>query len=147
MVLPAMRTPWIFALSLGAAGLLCGSARADEVVVYERPPSGTALLATGAALTGVGVLNMTAGTALCFALFPSSPSTTPFALYNPDSRSICIDTSLIVGGVLTAAGLPLLITGASRYGRYKEWKQQHPELTWTAVPLRGGGAAGLTLSF
>lgn len=119
------------------------TARADEEVIVEKPPSGLGMLITGAILTGVGVVNLAAGPPLCLAFYSGSFLGGP---PNQDARNACIDAELIVGGVLTAVGVPLLIVGASRQSRFRQWKADHP-YAFTMAPTRHGAALGFGWSF
>ena len=97
---------------------------------------GLGLLITGAALTGVGALNL-ATAPLC-----------KTSIVRSGIQDACFDASLVFGGALAVVGLPLLIVGATQRSTFNEWKRAHPIASgFTLAPLAGGGALGWSATF
>ncbi len=88
----------------------------SEYVLDEPPPSsGLGLVISGSVLTGLGALNMA-----------TSPICLVDSLVRDDIETACVAACMIVGGTMFAVGLPLLIVGVVKRGKYKEWREQHP---------------------
>ncbi|MBN8226834.1 hypothetical protein JYK02_04845 [Corallococcus macrosporus] len=106
--------------------------RANELLGGRPPPTGTGMLVTGSIMTGVGAVNLLTSPLCKTSMVPR------------DTQDVCLGTSLVLGGVLTAVGVPLLLVGVSRHNDYVEWKRQHralAALTEVGITPTAGGAA------
>jgi len=134
-----MRTP-AFAITAIAATLLTRGAAADPSAPSDdpQPTSGVPLLVTGAALSGIGAVNLaTSGICKVSALIPDK-----------STENVCFDASLVLGGTLIAVGVPLLIVGLGQRSRYKDWLGRHVVVAGLSLaPVPGGGAIGWRASF
>jgi hypothetical protein len=133
------RRPGLLTLMLASAVVAqtARQARAQEVAanVDERPPSGLELLVTGSIVTGLAVVDLAAGPPVCVDYFSTE-------VYPRSTRTACITATLVMGGMVTAVGIPLLVVGAGQSHRFKEWQRQHPYLgSLTLAPIPGGGGA------
>ncbi|WP_375758427.1 hypothetical protein [Corallococcus exercitus] len=103
------------------------------------PPTGTGMLVTGSIMTGVGAVNLLTSPLCKTSMVPR------------DTQDVCLGTSLVIGGALTAVGVPLLLVGISRHNNYVEWKRQHRALAAltdvSIAPTRGGAALTWNASF
>ncbi|GMU03653.1 hypothetical protein KH5H1_77760 [Corallococcus caeni] len=103
------------------------------------PPTGTGMLVTGSILTGVGAVNLLTSPLCKTSLVPG------------DTQGVCLGTSLVVGGLFAAVGVPLLIVGVSRHNSYVEWKRQRSALSalldLNVTPTPGGAALTWSASF
>jgi hypothetical protein len=94
----------------GAAGI--PSLAHAQVAPSEPPSTGLGLLISGAALTGVGALNLA-----------TSPICKTSLIKDHDTQNVCLVASLVFGGTLVLIGVPLLAVGVTRRNRYLEWKR------------------------
>jgi hypothetical protein len=78
------------------------------------PSNGVGHIISGSILTGLGGLNLlTAPLCMVDTLFSDT-----------DTQYGCLYASLIVGGTLTAVGIPLLVIGVNKRQRYKKWLEE-----------------------
>jgi hypothetical protein len=95
----------------------------DAPVSWEEPPAsrGVGYLVTGGIFTGIGVLNL---------------ATSPLV-----QNDVVRIVSLAVGGTFVAIGVPLIIVGAVKRGKYNEWKaNQSVAAGFGFITANGGGA-------
>ena len=86
----------------------------EEAAPLERPSSsGVGYLVAGGIFTGLGVLNLVTAP-LC--------KTSAIA---PSIQDGCLIASLALGGTFFVIGVPLLIVGGVKRGKYKAWKAQN----------------------
>ena len=96
-----------------------------------RPSTGLGPLISGSIFLGIGALNM---------LF------TPVCVLSDlpdDTKNRCLATSLVGGGIFVAVGIPLVVVGAVKRRRYKEWRDTQYSLygfSFTAARNSGGVA-------
>ncbi|AFE05054.1 hypothetical protein COCOR_03171 [Corallococcus coralloides DSM 2259] len=113
--------------------------RAEELLGGKPPPTGTGMLVTGSILSGVGAVNLLTSPLCKTSLIPR------------DTQDVCLGSSLVIGGVFAAVGLPLLFVGISRHNTYVEWKRQHRTLSLLTdvgvAPTPGGAALTWSASF
>jgi len=81
----------------------------------EEPSSGMGLLITGSILTVVGALNM-ASSAAC---------RSDDLIEDATAQDVCFGAALTFGGIITAVGVPLLITGILKRKHYNDWRERH----------------------
>jgi hypothetical protein len=99
-------------------------ARADD---YERPPSGVPFLISGGIITGIGGVNLLTAP-LCRTDLVDEP-------YQDE----CLISSLVVGGVFLAVGIPLLAVGGVQRSKYVEWRARHRGFVdFDVAPVVGG---------
>lgn len=106
--------------------------RANDLLTSKPPPTGTGMLVAGSILTGVGAVNLLTSPLCKTSMVPR------------DTQDVCLGSSLAIGGVFAAVGLPLLFVGISRHNNYVEWKRQNRAvalLTDVGVAPTPGGAA------
>jgi hypothetical protein len=106
--------------------------RANDLLNGKPPPTGTGMLVAGSILTGVGAVNLLTSPLCKTSMVPR------------DTQGVCLGSSLAIGGVFAAVGLPLLFVGISRHNNYVEWKRQNRAvalLTDVGVAPTPGGAA------
>ncbi|RKH50474.1 hypothetical protein D7X55_03645 [Corallococcus sp. AB049A] len=106
--------------------------RANDLLNGKPPPTGTGMLVAGSILTGVGAVNLLTSPLCKTSMVPR------------DTQDVCFGSSLAIGGVFAAVGLPLLFVGISRHNNYVEWKRQNRAvalLTDVGVTPTPGGAA------
>ena len=123
---------WVWPLLLMSASAQAGDL--DE----PRPPSGLGATITGAILTGVGGLNL--------ATAPVCHSSTYEELVGSTGADACLATSLVLGVGGLGAGIPLWITGARKYKKYKAWKADR-SLSMAVLPAPGGTTVALSGRF
>ncbi|RKG52517.1 hypothetical protein D7X30_33465 [Corallococcus sp. AB011P] len=113
--------------------------RADDLLSGRPPPTGTGMLVTGSILSGVAAVNLLSSPLCKTSLIPR------------DTQDVCLGSSLVIGGVLAAVGLPLLFVGISRHNTYVEWKRQHRAISLLTdvgvAPTPGGAALTWSASF
>lgn len=115
-----------------ASGPALAQDRGLDLQNSKPPPTGTGMLVTGSILTGVGAVNLLSSPLCKTSLIPS------------DTQDVCLGSSLVIGGVFAAVGIPLLLVGISRHNNYVEWKREHRAvalLTDVGVAPTPGGAA------
>ncbi|WP_404363096.1 hypothetical protein ACIHQR_23915 [Corallococcus coralloides] len=137
-----MKTPvslFVSAAFALAPGSVLAQERETELLGGRPPPTGTGMLVTGSILTGVGAVNLLSSPLCKTGLVPR------------DTQDVCLGSSLVIGGVLAAVGLPLLFVGISRHNDYVEWKRQHRALSLLTdvgvAPAPGGAALTWSASF
>ncbi|NOK21273.1 hypothetical protein, partial [Corallococcus carmarthensis] len=119
------------AITLAATPALAQE-RENDLLSGKPPPTGTGMLVAGSIMTGVGAVNLLTSPLCKTRLIPR------------DTQDVCLGSSLAIGGVLAAVGLPLLFVGISRHNTYVEWKRQHRALSALSdvgvAPTQGGAA-------
>ncbi|RKH05831.1 hypothetical protein D7X32_06985 [Corallococcus carmarthensis] len=97
------------------------------------------MLVAGSIMTGVGAVNLLTSPLCKTSLIPR------------DTQDVCLGSSLAIGGVLAAVGVPLLLVGVSRHNTYVDWKRQHRTLAVLTdvgvAPTQGGAALTWSGSF
>ncbi|RKH49252.1 hypothetical protein [Corallococcus llansteffanensis] len=126
------------AVTLASAPALAQD-RENDLLGGKPPPTGTGMLVAGSILTGVGAVNLLTSPLCKTSLIPR------------DTQDVCFGSSLAIGGVFAAVGLPLLFVGISRHSTYVEWKRQHRALSALTdlgvAPAPGGAALTWSASF
>ena len=126
------------AVTLASAPALAQD-RGNDLLGGKPPPTGTGMLVAGSILTGVGAVNLLTSPLCKTSLIPR------------DTQDVCFGSSLAIGGVFAAVGLPLLFVGISRHNNYVEWKRQHSALSALTdlgvAPTPGGAALTWSASF
>jgi hypothetical protein len=118
-------------VATAAAIVLCREAAAQEASPADtQPPStGVDILASGSALTAIGVLS--------FAAAPICKT----SVIIPQEQSSCFEVSFVVGAPFLAAGVPLIVVGAVRHAKYAAWVRSHPAVFGLSFSPTAGGAA------
>jgi hypothetical protein len=103
----------------------------QEAQPPERPPSGVGFLVSGGILTGLGPLTMLASLPACGFFVPAGEGLLDVASLGRTGtgngpENACWEGFLITGGVLLAAGLPLLIVGGIQRQKYDHWRYSQP---------------------
>lgn len=110
------------------------SAPPYEPSAEDAPPSrGVGLLVAGGIFTGIGVLNLA-----------TAPICKTDLIGNRDTQDACLIASLVLGGTFIAVGVPMLVVGGVKRGKFKKWQADHPMAAGLGFsPTRGGGALTL----
>lgn len=107
---------------------------AEESYVSDaRPSRGVGLLVAGGIFTGIGVVNLA-----------TAPICKTDLIKGNDTQDACLIASLVLGGTFIAIGVPLLVVGGVKRGKFKQWQAEHPMAAGLGFsPTRGGGALTL----
>jgi hypothetical protein len=125
-------------LVAAAATLLCRTAEAQVTspAGSPPPPTGADILATGSALTAIGVLS-----------FVTAPICKTSVVV-PQEQSACFGVSFVVGAPFLAAGIPLIAVGAMQRAKFAAWLRDHPALMGVLFsPSTSGVALGWGATF
>jgi hypothetical protein len=100
------------------------------------PPTGTDILATGSALTAIGILSL-ATAPIC-----------KTGVVIPQEQSSCFGVSFAVGAPFLAAGIPLIVIGAMERASFAAWMRSHPALFGISFsPNPSGARFGWSITF
>jgi hypothetical protein len=121
------------------AAVLCRTATAQVApspASSAPPPTGTDVLATGSALTAIGILS--------FATAPICKT----SVVIPQEQSSCFGVSFAVGAPFFAAGIPLIVVGAMQRASFVAWMRNHPALVGISFsPNANGAVFGWSVTF
>jgi|HubBroStandDraft_4_1064222.scaffolds.fasta_scaffold377448_2 hypothetical protein len=121
------------------ATVLCRTAAgqvASSPAVSAPPSTGTDVLATGSALTAIGILS--------FATAPICKTSVVIL----EEQSSCFGVSFAVGTPFLAAGIPLIVVGAMERASFVAWMRSHPALAGISFsPNASGVAIGWSVTF